>query len=235
MALFYELGLPSPWTKHIEPCGYPLIVNGASTAIGAYAIKLASLTGIHPIIAVGSSTSDFLKKYLDSNQGDVLVDYTQHKTPESLCAAIKEAAKKSGVPDGRAFYAFDTISENGSPDKLLVPAIAGPPHELTGQKPRLTVVLNSVDLDTLDESVEASLTYVPSVHGEKFGLTNLGTAFCSFFARGLHEGWFEPHPHEVISGGLDGLAEGLKRLRDGKVRGKKLVGRPGDTQGAQGK
>jgi hypothetical protein len=33
--------------------------------------------------------------------------------------------------------------------------------------------------------------------------------------RGLKEGWFTAHPHEVVPGGLNGVEQGLKNLKDG--------------------
>ena len=46
----------------------------------------------------------------------------------------------------------------------------------------------------------------------------------------LKEGRVKCHPVEVGGGGLRGVGEGLARLREGKVRGVKLVYRVGDTE-----
>ena len=46
----------------------------------------------------------------------------------------------------------------------------------------------------------------------------------------LKEGRVKCHPVEVGKGGLRGVGEGLARLREGKVRGVKLVYRVGDTE-----
>lgn len=47
--------------------------------------------------------------------------------------------------------------------------------------------------------------------------------FYRYLAHLLARGDFKPHPHEVLSGGLDGVVEGIQRLHDGKVSAKKLV------------
>ena len=190
---------------------------------------MASAAELHPIIAVGSANSRFIEEYLDPEKGDTLVDYTKYDTPESLAEAIKDAVKKTGVPDGRAFYGFDAVSESPTFDKVLSPVLAGPPQEGTGQKPRITVVLPKTDYSTIDKSIEVIYTSVGGVHSDGLALKNFGALFGRLFARGLQEGWLKPHPHELIPGGFGGLEEALKKLKENKVRGKKLVGRPSET------
>ena len=228
-ALFYELGLPGPYVKKEENAKpTPVVIYGASTAVGAFTIKLASIADIHPIIAIGSSTSDFIKPFLDESKGDALVDYKAHKSPESLVDAIKEALAKSGVPQGRAFHGFDTISEEGTFDKIMSNVLAGSPAEGTSQRPKLSVILPGKNYDAVDKSIDLSTTYVGKAHteeGKKFA-----TIWCTLFSKGLFEGWFTPHPYEVMPGGLGGLSEALISLKNGEVRAKKMVGRPAETQ-----
>ena len=77
-ALFQELEIPEPWSPIAKAAGKngtkrPLIVYGASTATGAYAIKLAAAANVHPIIAIGSKRSEFVNPFLDASKGDTLV------------------------------------------------------------------------------------------------------------------------------------------------------------------
>ena len=122
--LFYNLELPASWQRSPkEP--KPLLIYGASSAIGAFAIKLAVASEIHPIVAVGSPNSDFIRDTLIAKDGDAFIDYTKFQTPESLVSAIKQAFIDSGVQDGRPAFGFDTISMHGTYDKIMSPAMAG--------------------------------------------------------------------------------------------------------------
>ena len=235
VALFHDLEFPAPWDSAAkkadkEDVRRPLVVYGASTAVGAYGIKLAKLANIHPVIAVGSKNSEFVTPFLTKDKGDRLVDYTASKTDAELVEAIRAAVKDAGAPDGRAFDAYDCVSEPNT-IKLLSEAIAGPP-DAHGRKPRLTTVLPGVKAET-DESVDVLVTSVGTVHGTSEHEKLLGLTWGQAFSRGLAEGWFTPHPHEVAPGGLGGLEGALKGLKDGTVRGKKMVIRLCETEGVK--
>lgn len=235
VALFYQLEYPSPWDKAAKLAAEkgtkrPLVVYGASTSVGAYAIKLAKFAGIHPIIAVGSKTSEFILPFLDESKGDSLVDYTAYEKQEDLAAAIKEAIKKGGIEDGRAYDVLDGVSTTQTV-KLVTSAVAGSPDS-SGRRPRVTTVLPDVEQEA-DPSVEIARTMVGQVHGDTEEEKLFGLIWGRVFTRGLAEGWFTPHPHEVAKGGLGGLEGALKGLREGTVRAKKMVIRIGETEGVE--
>ncbi|KAM0280567.1 hypothetical protein ACHAQH_004012 [Verticillium albo-atrum] len=229
VALFDQLEFPSPWDAEARRSGEgkkkrPIIIYGASTAIGAFAIKLAQKANIHPIIAVGSKNSDFVVPFLDAGKGDRIVDYTAYKTSEELVAALKDAFKAAGVEDGRVFDAYDCVSENDT-YVTLSKVLAGPP-DANGRKPRIAHVL-PVDESKADSSVDFTRTVVAHVHEQPL----FGAVWSAAFTRGLGEGWLTPHPYEAVKGGLAGLEGALKGLRDGSVRAKKMVIRIGETEG----
>ncbi|KAM0326212.1 hypothetical protein ACHAQA_006809 [Verticillium albo-atrum] len=229
VALFDQLEFPSPWDAEALRNGddkkkRPVIIYGASTAIGAFAIKLAQVANIHPIIAVGSKNSDFVVPFLNAAKGDRIVDYTAHKTPDELVTAIQDALRAAGVEDGRAYDVYDCVSENGT-HATLSKAIAGPP-DAAGRRPRITHVL-PVDESAADPSVDFARTTVDHVHKQPL----FGAVWSAAFTRGLSEGWLTPHPHEVAKGGLAGLQGALQGLKDGTVRAKKMVVRIGETEG----
>jgi NADPH:quinone reductase-like Zn-dependent oxidoreductase len=62
----------------------PLIIYGASTAVGSYAIKMASNTNIHPIIAIVGRESQYVKGLLDKGKGDTVVESTVKGIRSSL-------------------------------------------------------------------------------------------------------------------------------------------------------
>ena len=159
------------------------------------------------------------------------MDYKKYDTSEELVVGIKEALMKGGAPHGRAFYAFDAVSESPTFDQVLSPVLAGLPQEGTGQKPRLAVIIPNTDYSQVDSSIDVLNTMVSIVHTGGQAEQNLGYICSHLFGKGLEQGWFSPHPHEVLAGGLDGLEEALNRLKSGKVRGAKLVGRIRETRG----
>ncbi|EAL85026.1 hypothetical protein KXW29_008054 [Aspergillus fumigatus] len=227
VALFHQLRFPSPWDAEAAQDSNgkrPVIIYGASTAIGAFAIKLAQAANIHPVIAVGSKNSEFVVPFLNPGKGDRIVDYTAYKTSDELAIALKDAIKDAGVEDGRAYDAYDCVSENET-YVTLSKVIAGPP-DANGRKPRITHVL-PVDESAADPSVELVRTSVAHVH--KVPL--FGTVWSAAFARGLRDGWLTAHPYEVVKGGLGGLEGALRGLKDGTVRAKKMVIRIGETEG----
>ncbi|CVL11613.1 related to quinone reductase [Fusarium proliferatum] len=229
-ALFQELEIPEPWSPLAKTeTKRPLLIYGASTATGAYGIKLAAAANVHPIIAVGSQRSAFIKPFLDESKGDALVDYTAHKTEEELVQAIQEAFKKGGAPDGRCWKAFDSVSED-STVKTVTKAIAGPPDS-TGRKPKVTNILMKKDVEGADPSVDIVVSMVGQVHDKDEKNKLLGVVWGAAFARGLREGWFTAHPYVVGKNGLEGLSDGLKDLKEGRTRAQKFLTVIGETPG----
>jgi NADPH2:quinone reductase len=233
-ALFQELELPEPWSPLAKAAGKegikrPLVIYGASTATGAFAIKLASAANIHPIITVGSKRSEFIKPFLDESKGDALVDYTAYSTEEELIKAIQEAVKKGGAPDGRCWKAFDTVSEDET-IRLVAKAIAGPPDAF-GRRPRVTNILLKTEVEDLDPSVDLVFSMVGQVHDQDENDKLVGVVWGAAFARGLREGWFKGHPYKMSKNGLESVGEGLKGLKDGTIRAQKVLTRPGETPG----
>lgn len=233
-ALFQELEIPEPWSPIAKAAGKngtkrPLIVYGASTATGAYAIKLAAAANVHPIIAVGSKRSEFVKPFLDESKGDTLVDYTAYSSDEELIKAIQGAVKKGGAPDGRCWKAFDSVSEDDT-IRLVTKVIAGPP-DAAGRKPKVTNILLKTEVENSDPSVDIVFSMVGQVHYDDENDKLVGVTWGAAFARGLREGWLTGHPYIMGSNGLQGLSEGLKGLRDGKVRAQKFLTRLDETPG----
>ncbi|WYZ42364.1 hypothetical protein EsH8_VI_000063 [Colletotrichum jinshuiense] len=216
-ALFHSLEVPSPWDQK-RGSKIPVVIYGVSTAIGAFGVKLAKKAGVHPLIAVGSKNSAFVTPLLEKEKGDVFLDYTQFESQDKLAEKLREVIKGTG---SRCFRVFDTVSENGS-FAMLGKAIAGPPEEGTGFKPRITTVLPGKDYGGIDKSVEVVVTSVGRVHDEEGEGRLFALIWARVFAEGLRTGWFKSHPYEVVDG-FEGLEGALKGLRDGTVRAKKMV------------
>lgn len=218
LGLYQSLSLPVPWHPAKEPL--PLVVYGGASAVGAFAIKLARLSNIHPIIAVAGKGAPFVETLIDRSKGDTIIDYREGD--EAVRQKIQAAAK--GLP---IYHAYDAVSEKGSYQNLGA-ALTAPA--------KITVVLPGRDFSDLPEGVEAVVTNVGSVHksapsGQAVGDIEFGAAFFAFFGRGLAQGFFTGHPHEVRPGGLSGLEGALKDLQSGKASAVKYVVRIAETPG----
>ncbi|KAL6701532.1 GroES-like protein [Trichoderma pleuroticola] len=227
LGLYRRLPLPYPW----DPCDtpQPFIVYGAASAVGAYAVKLAVLSNIHPIIAVAGRGIAFVETLIDRSRGDTIVDYRQGD--DAVVEAIK-AALGNKEPE----FAFDAVSE-----KETVFNISRVMSKTSG---KIVVVLNTPSglipegISLINSAVETSqvdlgndaLTW-PNSKGQSVGITHFTTVMLRFIGRGLNEGWFSAHPHEVVPGGLHGLEGALTRLKNGSVSATKLVMRISDTDG----
>lgn len=197
--LFDSLSLPTPLQPATEPI--PLLVYGASSAVGAYAVKLAKLANIHPIIGVAGAGSEFAKEI----GCDVVVD----RRKEDVLEGIKKAL-------------------NGSPLKHVLDTVAG-----ADSIPHIAKVLDSAGKITvllpIDKSVseplglDICLSNVGTAHNGSPFQKDLATAFYRLASVWLQDGRLQPHPHEVVPGGLKGVEEGLQRLQKGEISAKKLV------------
>jgi NADPH:quinone reductase-like Zn-dependent oxidoreductase len=209
IGLHQRMGLPDQWTPATQAT--PLVVYGGAGAVGAYAIKLACLANIHPIIAVAGRGAKFVETLIDRSKGDTIVDY--RSGDEAVVKGIKDALKGQ-----KLHYAYDAVSEHNSYTNIV---------QVLEPEGHLTLVLPGKKYEGIPESVKQSQTMVGTAHSD-----DKEYAFIMFryMARGLAQGWFTPHPHEVVEGGLQGVETGLKNLRDGKNSGTKYVFKIGEVK-----
>ena len=230
--LYQRLSLPLSWHPTSTPT--PLIIYGAATAVGSYAIQLAQLSNIHPLICIAGNGIPHVESLISTQKGDVVLDYRSGN--EQLVQKLKTVAASLG---GRVEYAFDCVSEHNSYQNICqVLARDG------GGK--ITLILPNRSYDEIPEGIEQSITFVGGAHrdtdsepwekktGTSVGNQEFAYVMFRFMGRGLQEGWFRGHPYEVVPGGLGGVEEGLRRLKEGKVSARKLVFRIGETEGVEG-
>jgi NADPH2:quinone reductase len=237
IALYRCQALPLPWSPRtsIAP-PLPLIVYGASSSLGCFAIKLARASNIHPIIAICGSSSQYVSTLLDTSKGDTVIDY--RPGVEAMKAAVKEA-----LGPLEAFHALDAISSNGTwvPLAQMVSPDGGRVSVVSGAN-----AYNEADIPA---GVEIKYVYVGTAHYGAYVSTmpkqpadkeavesavEFAYVFFRYIARLLAKGKFEGHPYTVVPGGLGGVERGLQMLKAGEVRGKKLVYRIEETEGLGG-
>ncbi|GAW21141.1 hypothetical protein ANO14919_106580 [Xylariales sp. No.14919] len=210
IGLYLRLGLPQPWVPATEPI--PVVIYGAATAVGSYAIQLAQQSNIHPLICVAGRSIAHVEKLIDRSKGDVILDYRE--SDEALAENLRKAA------DGKPLlHAFDAVSENGSYATL---------GKVLAEGAKITLVLPGKDYSEVPDYVERSLTTVGASHKDA---KDFAYVYFRYFARGLLEGWFKPQPQELVPGGLGGVQYALENLRDGKANAVKYVFKISDTEG----
>jgi NADPH:quinone reductase len=209
VGLYIRLGLPQPFTPVEGPL--PLVVYGAASAVGAYAVQLAKRSNIHPLICIAGRGIPFVETLVDKSKGDVIIDY--RKGNDAVVEGIRSA-----IPSGeKLLYAFDAVSEKGS--SLNICKVLS-----TGGK-----ITNVLPFEgTVPDGVQQTWTSVGSVHRDA---TDFGFVWFRMFGRGLQEGWFKGHPQEVVPGGLGGIQQALTNLKEGKASAVKYVFRIADTEG----
>lgn len=242
VALYNRLGLPQPWSPALvdppSPSASPLLIYGAATSVGFYALQLALRSNIHPLICVAGRACDYVRPLVDPAKGDVVLDYRQGD--EALVRAIVEAARGHARP---LRHVLDAVSEGSSVanigDVFRALATAAEEDEERGEgagcggrararaRGRVTFVLMG-EKKGLPEGVEHSITMVGDVHKEA---KDFGYVCFRYFARGLQEGWFRAHRTEVVPGGLGGVQTALANLKAGRASAVKYVFRIDETEG----
>ena len=221
-ALFRTLALPGPWAPATTSTS--LLVYGGSSAVGAFAIKLAMLANIHPIVAVAGAGCDFVSSLLDPSKGDEVFDYRDgsHKLEEKIRSHLSKTA-----PEATTFnHAVAAVSNKDTIQFCCDFLGAG------GVVAHFLPLPEAVQVPT---GVTTTLVMVGDVHsqyGVKPGYEDLGYVMNRLFTRWLQAGTFKGHPFEVVSGGLDAVPEVLKNLKEGKASAVKYVFRVADTSSA---
>ncbi|EHK40129.1 Hypothetical protein TRIATDRAFT_89285 [Trichoderma atroviride IMI 206040] len=229
LGMYRRLPLPYPW----DPCDrlQPFLIYGAASAVGAYALKLAVLSNIHPIIAVAGRGLDFVETLIDRSRGDTIIDYRQGD--DAVVEAIKTA-----LGGQKLEFAFDAVSEKSTIRNVckiidrdvgkMAVVLPVPTDEISEGIPRNNTAVEMSQCELGNEALLKS-----SSKSKGLGILQFTTVMLKFIGRGLNEGWFSAHPHEVVPSGLYGLESALQRLKSGSVSARKLVVRISDTDGVE--
>jgi NADPH:quinone reductase len=218
IGLFHSamLGLTPPWTPTDKPT--PLLIYGASSAVGSYAIQLARMSSIHPLICVAGRAQAHVEALIDSTKGDIVLDYrngdeaTKHSVDEVLGGRKLE-------------YAVDAISEVNS--LQTVANILGVAGKVNFVMPPRNLDWNG-KYDHFANSVEQSITSVGALHANpSFG--EFASTFSRLFSDMLASGRLRGQPQQIVPGGLAGIQETLEKLKSGQASATKYVLRVMDT------
>ncbi|CEF83063.1 unnamed protein product [Fusarium graminearum] len=212
-ALYARLKLPEPWLPVPDSEKIPLVIWGASSAVGSYAIQLAKRSNIHPLICIAGKAQEHVESLIDRTKGDTVIDYRKGRN-----TVIQEM--KHHLGNQKLEYAFDAISEGGS-----YQTICDVLDKTTG---KITLIIPAQSYSDIPKTISKSVTTVASIHED---LKDFGYVFTRYFSKGLEDGWLKAHPQEVIPGGLEGIQQGLENLENGKASAVKYVYKIVDTPG----
>jgi NADPH:quinone reductase len=217
VGLYRHLGLPQPGTPVSDGVKTPLVIYGASSTVGQYAIQLARRSNIHPILCIAGHAAPYVETLIDRKAGDAVVDY--RKGEASVVEGLKAAAG-----DNKVYYAFDCISDKGSHNTYLPVLAKGAKATFVGESP--------LKDPSFPEGIEKTRTYVGDLHKDDDSQArDFGFLYSRLFGRGLEEGWLKPQRLQVVPGGLSGVQEGLGNLMAGKASAVKYVFRIAETPG----
>ncbi|KAG2036274.1 chaperonin 10-like protein [Suillus americanus] len=205
----YGLGLTPPWVEsgigmYSET---PIVILGGSSAVGSYAIQLARLSGFSPIITTASEKHE---KYLMTLGATHVL--SRHLSANELKTHVNKHAS------GPIKYVYDPIS---------LPETQQIGWSLLDQKGRLVLTLPaSVEEKEGKERVAIRTFGSPHANENK----PLCKGLWATLSKWLEAGIIQPLNYEVLPNGLEGIVEGLDRMKKGQVSGKKLVAHPQDTK-----
>ena len=227
VGLYRNLGVPAPWERSDEKAAsagnVALVVNAASSAVGAFAIKLAKLNPrISPIIGIAGSSADFVK----SLGVDAVVNYRSPTAAED----IKRAA--GGAPINYVFDALNSLSSVKYLTAVLektgryTSTMPVGPNPMYGSDAPMEKLLQAA-------GVWYEQIWVGDVHEtKKAGGQLFGAIMSRVIEDALADGRLSGHPYKVVEGGLQGVQTALEELRDRKQGGNaKFVTRIADTPG----
>ncbi|GAB7365801.1 hypothetical protein MBLNU230_g7134t1 [Neophaeotheca triangularis] len=205
--LYQSLQLPLPEQGRGETG--TLLVYGGSTATGSLAIQYARLSGWEVVTTCSERNFGFVK-------GLGAKEAFDYKSAD--CA--KRIREFTG---DKLVKAFDCISAGESP-KICSEAI--------GSAGGIVSYLLPTKHDRTDVDNRLTLGYTVMGESFMFGPTEwkakpedleFGRKFWELSEKLFAEGKVKVHPPQVEKGGLQGVFDGLKALREERVSGKKLV------------
>jgi NADPH:quinone reductase len=109
LALYQQLRNPLPWLPATGAQSLPILIYGGASAVGSFALKLAKLSNLSPIITVAGSGIDHIKSL---GIADYIVDYRG----SGVAQEIKAILEKHGI---QLMQALDCVAKDGTWNHIL--------------------------------------------------------------------------------------------------------------------
>ncbi|THV46386.1 hypothetical protein BGAL_0390g00030 [Botrytis galanthina] len=189
---------------------FPILIYGGSCATGTLAIQFAKLSGLQ-IITTSSPRNFGLLKSLGA---DHVLDYH-----DPNCGAEIRSLTKY-----KLHHVFDTIATQSSA-QICADALS------TSGK---NIYVNLMGIEMPRDDVKNIFFLGYSVTGEEYEIEGevwpaapedfeLGKRAFVLLERLLENGLIKNHPVKIMHGGLNGILEGMREMKEGNVSGEKLV------------
>ncbi|KAF8554453.1 GroES-like protein [Imleria badia] len=201
-------GLTPPWAEggRGKYARKPILIMGGSSSVASYVIQLARLSGFSPVITTASSSHQDAVKALGAT--DVI---DRHLTGDAFTAALQKITQEP------IEIVYDVIG---------LPATQQMAWSAVARGGTLVTTLHPVVQEEEGKGRSAIATYGnPHVEANQA----MCRASWSILGKWLQDGLIKPNNLEVLPGGLNGISDGLERMKAGKVSGKKLVAHPQET------
>ncbi|KAF5867476.1 putative zinc-binding oxidoreductase protein [Botrytis fragariae] len=193
----------------------PILIYGGSSATGTLAIQFAKLSGLQVITTTSPKNFELLK----SLGADHVLDY--HDT--NCGAEIRS------LTQNKLHHVFDTIATQSSA-QICANALSTSGHNL---------YVNLMGIEMPRDDVRNIFFLGYSVTGEEYEIEGevwpaapedfeLGKKAFALLERLLENGLIKNHPVKIMHGGLKGILEGMREMKEGKVSGEKLIYRVGE-------
>ncbi|KZV68026.1 GroES-like protein [Peniophora sp. CONT] len=208
--LYESQDLPTPLAVMSE--NIPLLVYGASSAVGLYVVQIAKAAGLKIFALCSPKNFELVKSY----GADEVFDYRDNEVGEKIKAAS----------DGEIQAAVDAISEHGSV-KIIVSALSSDGGKISNILPYgedAEKVLGSRYTATFSHACDLIVDRpdAPSRQDDAPKYAKLATQL-------LKSGKVKPTPIRVWEKGLEGVNEAWQYMIDGKISGEKIIFRIADT------
>ncbi|OQV03884.1 Alcohol dehydrogenase GroES-like domain-containing protein [Cladophialophora immunda] len=203
LTLFRRQGFAAPWDPNAEIKNQrPFLVYAASTSLGTYAIKLAKLAGVTPIVAIGGASSDYLKGLLDLPR-DVFLDY--RAGVQTIKEQVRQVAEEQKLTLENGLDAFNNDESWVHVSQMLH---RGTLSVFSGAK--------RYDEEAISKDVKILYTFVGTGHEGSYrhgmpkqpsaedarGDVDFARKFFVWLEDVLRQGKYSGHPYEIIPGAL---------------------------------
>jgi NADPH:quinone reductase-like Zn-dependent oxidoreductase len=184
-----------------------ILINGASSTVGGYAVQLAKLAGYTVIGIAGQAC-----KHAQKLGADHVIDY-RGKTDEEIAGLVKATLETAG---SQLTAVFDAVSSEATAS-MLVDHVMQPEG---GKIANVLTMFGGEGVLPKPDNIEAARVRVRTAYGEH---SEFASKWFRQISKWVDEGVFKPAPCKVMPMGLDSVQEGMQLLREGKVSAQKLV------------
>jgi NADPH:quinone reductase-like Zn-dependent oxidoreductase len=212
IGLYVRLGLaPPPTSGERGSASGIVLINGAASSVGAFAVQLAKRSG-YSVVGIAGQSGDYAR----SLGADEVVDYRSADTGKLVLAAIEKLGGKS-----KLVGTYDAVSTEKTVELLAY-------EVLQPEGGKITTVLPAYEggKGLKVDTVAVDRTMVGTAHSED---AQFATTWYRQIGKWLDDGSFKANQVKLMPNGLDSVKEGVHLLKDGKVNAVKLVYRIADS------